>query len=55
MNLRVRCKSGQTVPKEGGGSIGEEPVSVELSHYYRTLLADGSLERVAESDEGEAQ
>ena len=54
MNIRVRCNPGQSVPKEGGGTIGEEPVSVELSHYYRTLLADGSLVRAAEP-EGEDQ
>ena len=38
---------------EGGGWIGEEPVEVELTHYVRTLLADGSLVRAEEAPKGE--
>lgn len=42
--IRVRAREGVQVPREGSRrQIGQEPVVVTESSYYRRRLADGDL------------
>ena len=46
--ITVKATLSHSVPREGcpGHLIGQEPVVVESSHYYRAFLSEGSLEEV---------
>lgn len=49
--IHVQAVSGRLVPREGMPTemIGEKPVAVVESHYYRSHIADGAL-RIVEAD-----
>ena len=50
--IHVQAVSGRLVPREGLPTemIGETPVAVVESHYYRSHIADGALRVVDPAD-----
>lgn len=50
--LTVVAVDGRRIPMEGvPGEIGDEPVEVQSSHYYRSRIASGELRALeAEAD-----